>query len=639
MTVEERLKKLQAVDDVLIKEYGNGVIRSENEIIRIPRFSLSSPNLNYIFGGGIPKGRIIEFYGTESGGKTTLSTLIGADIQKRYGGYVLFVDAENSFDYEWSNKLGLNTKPEFFKLATADSGNDALDITEKYAASGVVDFIIVDSVAALVPKAEIEGEYGDSNMGLQARLMSQAMRKLTPICKKTGTTIVFINQIRCLDKNTIVYTSNGYKKIKDIEIGNSILYSDNTFTTVVGKYNSVQDGICIKPKYRSSITTSNNHIQPVIRDGILQNVNASDLKEKSDWLVSPVIDYNIKKEYVNISSVIEESKLLMANNSKEINIPKFIDEKFAFFLGCYYSDGSMVEDKRGNNWRIAFGEKNKNRNFLIQSVIKTIFGEEVLSVSNYNISINRTLLVEVMKKLGCNQYGKNKVIPQCILESSTDVIKTFIRGAFFDTHGYKKSGFIFTNENDEEIEMFSNILYSMGVFVDIRKSKKSTYLYITGNDAIKFRDSIGFSEIKKIEKAKEFIESNTARGKFDVVPFEYVNKLFESIKEYARNVSSLSYYASLKMCLHKRLNCSRIQLCKMIENIPELKDHYDFLMTNRFSFIEKIEKVKDNEFVDIQVDNKNETFIANMVLTHNCKIGVMFGNPECITPDTLIDIE
>lgn len=196
MTVEERLKKLQAVDDVLIKEYGAGVIRSENEIIRIPRFSLSSPNLNYIFGGGIPKGRIIEFYGTESGGKTTLATLIAADIQKRYGGYVLFVDAENSFDYEWSNKLGLNTKPEFFKLATADSGNDALDITEKYAASGVVDFIIVDSVAALVPKAEIEGEYGDSNMGLQARLMSQAMRKLTPICKKTGTIILFLNQIR-----------------------------------------------------------------------------------------------------------------------------------------------------------------------------------------------------------------------------------------------------------------------------------------------------------------------------------------------------------------------------------------------------------------------------------------------------------
>jgi len=193
---EEKLKKLQLIDAIIKKELGEGVVREENEVIKIPRWALSSPNLNYILGGGIPKGRIIEMYGTESGGKTTLSTLIAADIQKKYGGFIVFVDAENSFDYEWANKLGLNTDSSHFRLVTADSGNDALEASEKYAASGVVDYIIVDSVAALTPKSEIEGEYGDSNMGVQARLMSQSMRKLTPIAKKNNCTIVFINQLR-----------------------------------------------------------------------------------------------------------------------------------------------------------------------------------------------------------------------------------------------------------------------------------------------------------------------------------------------------------------------------------------------------------------------------------------------------------
>src|SRR5207253_7277074 len=143
--------------------------------------------------GGIPRGRITEIYGPESSGKTTLTLHLAANVQKM-GGVAAYVDAEHALDIEYAKKLGVDI--ENLLVSQPDTGEQALEIVEILVRSGAVDLVVIDSVAALVPKAEIEGEMGDQHMGLQARLMSQALRKLTAVSHRTGTTLMFLNQLR-----------------------------------------------------------------------------------------------------------------------------------------------------------------------------------------------------------------------------------------------------------------------------------------------------------------------------------------------------------------------------------------------------------------------------------------------------------
>ena len=177
------------------KKYGQGAIIKMNEkASNIDAVSTGSLGLDIALGiGGIPKGRIIEIYGPESSGKTTLSLEIVAQFQKQ-GGSCAYIDAEHALDIEYAKNLGVNIDEIY--LSQPDNGEQALDIAENLASSGAIDLIVVDSVAALVPKAEIEGDMGDSHMGLQARLMSQALRKITGVVSKTNCTVIFINQLR-----------------------------------------------------------------------------------------------------------------------------------------------------------------------------------------------------------------------------------------------------------------------------------------------------------------------------------------------------------------------------------------------------------------------------------------------------------
>lgn len=160
----------------------------------IESISTGSISLDIALGiGGVPKGRVIEIYGPESSGKTTLATHIIAECQKK-GGVAAFIDAEHAFDKFYAKKLGVDV--DNLLIAQPDNGEQALEIADNLIRSGAIDVIVIDSVAALVPKAEIEGEMGDSKMGLQARLMSQALRKLTGTISKTGCCCIFINQLR-----------------------------------------------------------------------------------------------------------------------------------------------------------------------------------------------------------------------------------------------------------------------------------------------------------------------------------------------------------------------------------------------------------------------------------------------------------
>lgn len=193
---DDRNKAIDIAIGQIEKQHGKGTVMrlGDHTPNEVPTISTGSIMVDYALGvGGIPRGRITEIYGPEASGKTTLALQVIAQAQKA-GGYAAFIDAEHAFDPKYARALGINT--DELLVSQPDSGEQALEITETLIRSGALDVIVIDSVAALVPRAELEGEMGDSHMGLQARLMSQALRKITGVVSKTRTSCVFINQVR-----------------------------------------------------------------------------------------------------------------------------------------------------------------------------------------------------------------------------------------------------------------------------------------------------------------------------------------------------------------------------------------------------------------------------------------------------------
>lgn len=197
MADNNKLKALESALAQLEKQYGKGTVMKlgdKNAALNVETIPTGSLSLDIALGaGGVPRGRVIEIYGPESSGKTTVALHIVAEVQKR-GGIAGFVDAEHALDPVYASNIGVDIDNLY--VSQPDNGEQALEITETMVRSGAMDVIIVDSVAALVPRAEIDGEMGDSHVGLQARLMSQALRKLTPVVSKSGCVVIFINQLR-----------------------------------------------------------------------------------------------------------------------------------------------------------------------------------------------------------------------------------------------------------------------------------------------------------------------------------------------------------------------------------------------------------------------------------------------------------
>jgi recombination protein RecA len=194
--IKERVRAIEMAVGQIEKQFGKGSIMrlGQKDAVAIPSISTGATSLDYALGvGGVPRGRVIEIFGPESSGKTTLALQVIAEAQKT-GGMAAFVDAEHALDATYAQKLGVNL--DDLLVSQPDNGEQALEIVEVLVRSGSVDVVVVDSVAALVPRAEIEGEMGDQQMGLQARLMSQALRKLTGVVSKSKTCLIFINQLR-----------------------------------------------------------------------------------------------------------------------------------------------------------------------------------------------------------------------------------------------------------------------------------------------------------------------------------------------------------------------------------------------------------------------------------------------------------
>lgn len=283
-----RLKAVELAVEQIERQFGQGSIMKLGEGMKvavetIPTGSLS---LDLALGGGIPKGRIVEIYGPESSGKTTLALHAVAEVQKQ-GGLAAFIDAEHAVDPEYAAKIGVNL--DDLLISQPDTGEQALEICETLVRSSAVDVVVVDSVAALVPRAEIEGDMGDSHMGLQARLMSQALRKLTGVIAKSKTTVIFINQLRM--KIGVMFgnpeTTSGGNALKyyasvrlDIRRTEALKDSDNVIGNHV-KVKVVKNKIAAPFKiaefdimYNEGISTAGDLIDLAVKDGLINKAGA-----------------------------------------------------------------------------------------------------------------------------------------------------------------------------------------------------------------------------------------------------------------------------------------------------------------------------------------------------------------------------
>ena len=283
---KEKLKALQLTMDKLDKQYGKGTVMrmSDKLVIETQVISTGSLSLDIALGiGGLPVGRIIEIYGPESSGKTTLSLHAIAECQKK-GGIAAFVDAEHAFDRSYAEKLGIDV--DNLIISQPDDGEQALEIADALIRSGAIDIIVIDSVAALVPKAEIEGEMGESKMGLQARLMSQALRKLTGTINKTGCVCIFINQLR--EKIGVMFGN------PETTTGGNALKFYASVRLDIRRIGQIKEGVEIIGN-RTKVKVAKNKLSPPFRTvefDIIYGEGISRLGETSDLGV----DYEVIKK-------------------------------------------------------------------------------------------------------------------------------------------------------------------------------------------------------------------------------------------------------------------------------------------------------------------------------------------------------
>jgi len=283
---KENLSALDKAYAEIEKDYGKDTIKHKDETeFQIQRYLVESPSLNYIFGNGIPQGRIAEFYGQPSGGKSSIATIIAGDIQRKYNKYVVYLDIEHTFDYEYGEKLGLDTSDKKFKMIRPAYGEEALNILETLIRSNSVDIIIIDSVAALVPIAEVEAKMEAQFMALQARLMSKALRKLTAIASQTNTTLIFINQIR--QKVGKVWGS------PTTTPGGEALKFYSSIRVDIRKVEFIKEGDVVVG-IKSRIRCTKNKTAPPMRE-----VEVDLLFETGLNVYGEYIDYGVKYEFIN----------------------------------------------------------------------------------------------------------------------------------------------------------------------------------------------------------------------------------------------------------------------------------------------------------------------------------------------------
>ena len=329
---ESRKKSLDLALKQIDKAFGKGTLvrLGDKEVEKIDAISTGSLALDLALGiGGVPKGRIIEIYGPESSGKTTLTLQIIAECQKS-GGVCAFVDAEHALDVKYASNLGVDT--ENLYVTQPDFGEQALDIVETLSRSGAVDLIVVDSVAALTPKSEIEGDMGDTHVGLQARLMSQALRKLTGVVHKMGTTVIFINQIR------MKIGQMGYGSPETTTGGNALKFYSSVRIdirrTATLKQNEVSIGNRVKAK------VAKNKVAPPFKIAEFDIMFGEGISKEGE-----LIDYGVKLDIVDKSGAWFSYQATKIGQGKEN-------------AKIYLRDNPQIANEIANKIKAQIGETN-----------------------------------------------------------------------------------------------------------------------------------------------------------------------------------------------------------------------------------------------------------------------------------------
>ena len=329
---ESRKKSLDLALKQIDKAFGKGTLvrLGDKEVEKIDAISTGSLGLDLALGiGGVPKGRIIEIYGPESSGKTTLTLQIVAECQKN-GGVCAFVDAEHALDVKYAKNLGVDT--DNLLVSQPDFGEQALDIVETLSRSGAVDLIVVDSVAALTPKSEIEGDMGDTHVGLQARLMSQALRKLTGVVHKMGTTVIFINQIR------MKIGQMGYGSPETTTGGNALKFYSSVRIdirrTATLKQNEVSIGNRVKAK------VAKNKVAPPFKIAEFDIMFGEGISKEGE-----LIDYGVKLDIVDKSGAWFSYQATKIGQGKEN-------------AKIYLRDNPQIANEIANKIKAQIGETN-----------------------------------------------------------------------------------------------------------------------------------------------------------------------------------------------------------------------------------------------------------------------------------------